>query len=258
MAVADTAQSEIDFVAEYWTKVWQEQGDPAARLARVERSAEYRIMAPYLAALPKGATILDGGCGLGEWTVALGRMGYRTLGVDVSRETVEKLREIFPDVTFAVADIRDTKLADGSVDAYFSWGVFEHFEEGLQRCVDEAFRVLRPGGVLFVTVPFDNLRHAIADSLAGRRAVKPQIGQRFYQWRLNRAELSRELAIGGFEVLATRPLHKRQGLLRWISLTFGLRYDRFFARAASAAVSPFVPGILVAHMLIAVARKPCS
>jgi SAM-dependent methyltransferase len=256
MAVSDTARSEIDFVADYWTKVWREQGDPAKRLARVRKRPEFRVMAPYLAALPKDARILDGGCGLGEWTVALGRMGYRTLGIDVSGETIEKLLELFSDNAFAVADIRDTKLEAESFDAYFSWGVFEHFEEGLQRCIAEAFRVLRPGGVLFVTVPFDNLRHALSDGLTRGRAMKPAPGLRFYQWRLNRAELSRELAVGGFEVLEVRPVHKRQGVLRWLSRTFGLRYDRFYAKAASAVLAPFVPGAVIAHMLMAVARKP--
>ena len=127
MAVSDTARSEIDFVADYWTKVWREQGDPTKRLARVRKRPEFRVMAPYLAALPKDARILDGGCGLGEWTVALGRMGYRTLGIDISGETIGKLLELFPDTAFAVADIRDTGLEAESFDGYFSWGVFEHF-----------------------------------------------------------------------------------------------------------------------------------
>jgi hypothetical protein len=45
-------------------------------------------------------------------------------------------------------------------------------------------------------------------------------------------------------------------VLRWLSRTFGLRYDRFYAKAASAVLAPFVPGAVIAHMLMAVARKP--
>ena len=32
---------------------------------------------------------------------------------------------------FMVETIRKTGFADGYFDAYFSWGVFEHFENGL-------------------------------------------------------------------------------------------------------------------------------
>jgi len=249
--------SEIEFVARYWTNAWKEHGDPSKRLKRILRGPEFRIMKPYLASLPADAKILDGGCGLGEWTVALGRKGYKTLGIDVSAETIAKLQQVFPDISFAVADIRDTKLPSENFDIYISWGVFEHFEEGFQRCVREAYRVLRPGGLLFITVPFDNLRHAVAGSLARGGHQEPSSrAQRFYQWRLNRAELARELAMGGFEVLETKPLHKRQGLLRLLSRALHVHYDRFLLKAASAVMAPFVPAVAIAHMVMAVARKP--
>ena len=256
-AAGDSAEAEIDFVARYWTNVWKQHGDPSKRLKRILRGPEFRIMKPYLASLPGDAGILDGGCGLGEWTVALGRKGYKMLGIDVSAETIAKLQEVFPDISFAVADIRDTKLPSENFDAYISWGVFEHFEEGMQRCVREAYRLLRPGGLLFITVPFDNLRHAVASALAnGREATSKDSAQRFYQWRFTRAELARELSIGGFEVLELRLLHKRQGVLRFLSRTFHLRYDRFLIKATSAVLAPFVPAVAIAHMVIAVARKP--
>jgi SAM-dependent methyltransferase len=256
MAVRNTAATEIDFVADYWTKVWREQGDPTKRLSRIVKKPEFRVMAPYLGALPRNARILDGGCGLGEWTVALSQMGYEMRGIDISGETIAKLRELFPDAVLDVGDIRDTHLASGSLDAYFSWGVFEHFEEGMQRCIAEAFRLLRPGGFLFVTVPFDNLRHAVTGCLLSGRQPALDRPLRFYQWRLNRAELARELAMGGFEVVEVRPIHKRQGVLRLLHETFGLDYNHVFVKAMSAALSPFVPALLVAHMLMAVARKP--
>ncbi len=249
--------SEIEFVARYWTEVWNKQGGPKGGLARMTAKPEYRIMAPYLAGLPEGARILDGGCGLGEWTIFFRRKGYQALGIDISAQTIARLREIFPDAEFTVADIRESGLPGESFDTYFSWGVFEHFEEGLHRCVAEAFRLLKPGGLLFVTVPFDNLRHALAGALAsGHEIVGKGAPLRFYQWRLTRAELARELSIGGFVVLDLRPIHKRQGVLRFLSRTFHLRYDRFLVKAASAVLAPFVPAVAIAHMVMAVARKP--
>ena len=248
---------ETAFVERYWTDVWEREGGPKGAVERIPRKPEYRVMSPYLARLPADARILDGGCGLGDWTVCLTRNGHRILGLDLSRATIEKLKSLFPDVEFSVGDIRDTGFPEASFDAYFSWGVFEHFEDGLRRCVDEAFRILKPGGLLFVTVPFDNLRHGLRAACDWRRRAAPDDARRrFYRWRLTRGELRRELAAGGFEVLDVRPIHKRQGILRSLHHEFGLDYRWFVTKGLSVVLQPFVPGGVIAHMLIAVSRKP--
>ncbi|NJL70853.1 MAG: class I SAM-dependent methyltransferase, partial [Candidatus Competibacteraceae bacterium] len=152
-------------------------------------------MARYFDRLPPKARLLDGGCGLGEFVVHLTRKGFLTIGLDISRKTVEELRRLFPDMSFEAGDIRATGLPDSSVDGYFSWGTFEHFEAGLEPCMTEALRILQPGGLLFITVPFDNLRHALRAASDWRgTATPPVLPARFYQWRLTRGELRDTLA----------------------------------------------------------------
>lgn len=259
MEIDDDAEgeSEIAFVERYWTEVWEREGGPKGEIDKIARKAEYKIMRPYVESLPIGARLLDGGCGLGDWSIYLTRKGYPTLGLDISRNTVAKLKDLFPDADFVVGDIRGTGLPADSFDGYFSWGTFEHFEEGLDRCVLEAFRVLRPGGYLFISVPFDNLRHALRSACDRKRRAAPcPETKRFYQWRLTRSELRTLLAGGGFEVLDIRPIHKRQGVLRSLHHEFGFPYGALAIRVLAAGLAPFVPGGLIAHMLMAVARKP--
>ena len=194
---------------------------------------------------------------LGGWTACLTRNGHRTLGLDLSRATIGKLKSLFPDVEFSVGDIRDTGFPAASFDAYFSWGVFEHFEDGLGRCVTEAFRILKPGGLLFVTVPFDNLRLGLRAACDWRRRAAPDDEmKRFYQWRLTRGEVRHELTAGGFEVLDVCPIHKRQGILRSLHHEFGLDYRWILTKGLSVVLQPFVPGGVIAHMVMAVSRKP--
>lgn len=257
----DVDGTETDFVERYWTAKWDELGGPSgapqAAATAIPRKPEYRVMAPWLAKLPAGARLLDGGCGLGDWTLCLTAQGHPTLGLDISRKTVAALRQRFPDHEFAVGDIRDTQLPDASFDGYFSWGTFEHFEVGLEPCIAEANRILKPGGYLFITVPFDNLRLALRASLERSRHALPRTRrERFYQWRLTRGELRDLLTRGGFEVVDMRPIHKRQGVLRTLHHNLGLDYRWTVSRGLSVLLNPFVPGAVFAHMVMAVARRP--
>jgi SAM-dependent methyltransferase len=252
-------EDEAAFVERHWTAVWQREGGPKADPDGVARRDEYRVMRPYLARLPDGARLLDGGCGLGEWTVYLTRQGHPTLGLDISRKTVEALQKMHPDQDFTAGDIRATGLPDASFDGYFSWGTFEHFAEGLGPCLDEARRVLKPGGYLFISVPFDNLRHALRAAADRRRQAAPTTQPlRFYQWRLTRGELRQQLALHGFEVLDLRPIHKRSGVLRTLQVEFGLDYRWTVSRGLGFLLAPLLPGGLVAQMLMAVARRPAE
>lgn len=254
IAATEPADHETEFVEKFWTTVWEKEGGPQGRLDRIPHRDEYRIMAPYMAELPKGADVLDGGCGLGDWTLYFARQGFSVTGLDLSRQTVEQLQARFPEARFADGDIRNTGFADENFDAYFSWGVFEHFESGPQDCIREAFRIIKPGGLLFVSVPMDNLRQAVRGALAPPRPEEGRL--RFYQWRLTGAELARELGIGGFEVLEVKPVNKRQGVLRSLHHEFGLPYEWLLTKGLSVLLAPLVPGFIFAHMVLAVARKP--
>ena len=247
---------ETEFVAAHWTEVWQREGGPQGRAKKIRRQDEYLKIQPYFRDLPPGARMFDGGCGLGDWVLALADDGYRTVGLDLSERTIEQLHEKYPDREFRAGDIRATGFGDQEFDAYLSWGVFEHFEAGPQDCLKEAFRILKPGGLLFISVPLDNLRQSIKGTFA---APHPGVaGDRFYQYRFTRTELARELSIAGFELIKLYPIHKRQGILRSLHHEFGLPYGWLLTRALSVALLPFLPGWWIAHMMLAVARKPAG
>lgn len=254
MIVEEDAVDETSFVEDHWTKIWEREGGPSGRIDKIPRKIEYRRMAPYLAKLPKGARVLDGGCGTGEWVLALQKQGFSVVGLDLSRKTVAQLNERFPEAEFVAGDIRDTGFEDDGFDVYYSWGVFEHFENGPQDCIREAYRILKPGGLLFASTPLDNLRHSVRGAFARARPAAGQL--RFYQYRFTRAEWALELSRGGFEVLASYPIHKNQGVLRSLHHNLGMPYKWVLTRGMSYALAPFTPGLSVAHMNMAVARKP--
>jgi SAM-dependent methyltransferase len=254
IATVGPSDHETQFVEDYWTQVWEREGGPKGAIERIPEKDEYRIMAPHLSKLPKGARILDGGCGLGDWVLALSRMGYDVVGMDLSRRTVEQLQGRFPDASFIAGDIRSSGFAGDSFEAYFSWGVFEHFESGPQDCLREAWRILKPGGMLFISVPLDNLRHSLLGSL-GKPKPADAGSSRFYQYRFTRGELAKEIDMAGFDLVSIHPIHKRQGVLRSLHHEFGMRFDWFVTKGFATVIAPLIPGWAIAHMVLAVARK---
>jgi len=103
-----------------------------------------------------GRSVLDWGCGTG-FNCEYFRQKYgasRTLGVDISRPTVEYARSIYPECEFEVGDICDTSLDFGSEqwDYVICCEVIEHVYD-VNALLDGILRHLRPGGTAFISTP---------------------------------------------------------------------------------------------------------
>jgi SAM-dependent methyltransferase len=254
-----TTINEIAFVEDFWTRRWSKRtGLPKTN--SVAKRIEYRLMRPFLQRLPVGGHILDGGCGMGEWTVFLTNQGFQVLGLDISKQTIDRLKELLPKYQFVHGDIRKTEFADASFDAYFSWGTFEHFENGLGECMKEAYRILKPEGFLVVSVPYQNWRHILRDARAWHKwdenyDFRQGDPMRFYQWRLTKPELQRELEIHGFKCLIVEAIHKKEGLHRAIVHDLGVRKDSRWHKPIYKVLYPFCPKNGVCHMILGIGQK---
>jgi SAM-dependent methyltransferase len=75
----------------------------------------------------------------------------------------KRILEYDPTMPVSVGDVECLNYPDNYFDIYFSGGVIEHFEEGPLRVLQEAHRVLKPDGILILTVPYINLSRKIED-----------------------------------------------------------------------------------------------
>jgi SAM-dependent methyltransferase len=124
--------------------------------------------------------VLDAGCGGGRNLVWLLRAGFDVHAVDRDARSVERVRRTMaelapglPPENVQVGEVDALPFADGSMDAVISSAVL-HFATDpahFGRMVDEMWRVLRPGGLLFAR---------LASSIGIEAGVRP-VGDGRYQ-----------------------------------------------------------------------------
>jgi SAM-dependent methyltransferase len=102
--------------------------------------------------IPKGARLLDAGAGECAYKRFFGHCAY--VGIDLG---VGDRSWTWSNIdTFARLDA--LPLADGSIDAVLCTQVIEHVEQP-RAVVRELFRVLKPGGALYLTAPMSQAEH---------------------------------------------------------------------------------------------------
>lgn len=115
----------------------------------------------WMCAQVGGPDVLDVGCSQGIASILLAREGHRMIGIDREHEAIRAARErldqeeaqVRERVEFRIAEGRAVGFANGSFDAVLLGEVLEHqLDPG--KLLEEATRVLRPGGRIVVTTPY--------------------------------------------------------------------------------------------------------
>jgi len=100
-----------------------------------------------------GMRILDVGCGTGNFSLKLARLGCSVTGIDISEKMLtfarEKAQKEQLPVEFMPMDASDLEFPEEAFDAVVSIVVLE-FMQNQQKTLDEMFRVLKKGGKLLV------------------------------------------------------------------------------------------------------------
>jgi SAM-dependent methyltransferase len=135
---------DLDRQIDYWDRIGP--GKPFDHPVNIERLRQW---------LAPADRILDFGCGYGRVLGLLHRSGYRNLlGVDQAPMMIATARERFPEITFErLAFSPRLDLPDASVDATLLFAVLTCVptDAGQRAIVDEIERVLRPGGLLYIS-----------------------------------------------------------------------------------------------------------
>jgi len=172
--------------------------------------------------LPKNDWILEAGCGLGPKVLFFCEKGYRMVGVDFVFSALERLKKFEPETRLAACDIHACPFPDNTFGAYLSYGVVEHFPHGCHDAVQEAFRVLKPGGIIVILVPARNLlsrfihdpdnflqklrRQSWVRKITGKAPYQASEESELYMKLHGRREMRDILQKAGFDILQENPV----------------------------------------------------
>jgi SAM-dependent methyltransferase len=134
-----------------WDQIFTEQGhvftDPHSEIKRVTDL------------LAENSRVLDLGCGTGRHVVHFSHLGHDVYGFDASPTAISMTQDWLNEENLK-SDLRIHLMEepfpydDGFFDAVISIQVIHHnLVRDIKKTVYEIERVLKPGGILFVTVP---------------------------------------------------------------------------------------------------------
>lgn len=139
-----------------WSYQYQWLYDGISRLAAltVGGEARFRRLALQGLSIEPDTKILDLCCGSGQATQVLVERSQQVTGLDASPLSLKRARRNVPQAEYVEAFAEDMPFADNSFDlVHTSAAMHEMQPEQLRKILNEAYRVLKPGG-MFALVDF--------------------------------------------------------------------------------------------------------
>ncbi len=241
--------------SDFWDDLWK-RTDPSSywvRAAKGDALGDYREL--YLSNLKKGSRVLEAGCGVGQVVISLRARGFDCYGLDFADKTIANLKAVFPDAPFHVGDIHNVPFGDGFFDAYISLGVIEHFQSGQLRMVEEAGRVVRSGGHIFLSVPALNGYRQLRTHF---KWWKSSSNLPFFESCISEEELTFLLDKSGFDFMGSTYTNPVMTFAQETYLRSAYRVIedvRYVRGAVDRTLNMFLPDNWFGHMVMVVGRK---
>lgn len=193
---------------------------------------------------------LEAGCGLGYWVAALRKHGFNVEGLEYAETLVQLINQVYPELPVRAGNALAIERPEAYYDSYLSFGVVEHRQAGPEPFLREAYRVLKPGGQIFISVPyFDPVRRL----KARLRFFTEPVSLPFFQYGFSEKEFTQCLRDAGFTIKQVhylfwhRLLLEESRLYRWLSFQRGARLVKAMTRLLFAQRT--------GHMILVVGQK---
>jgi len=186
-------------VKEYWTARWEEI--PAD--APMENLDVYPLKYAEMTVKDKTGKILEAGCGAGRILRYYNDRAYDIIGMDFIAVAISKLKKIDLTLQAEVGDITSLRFADQSFKYVLAFGLYHNLEHGLDKAVQETYRVLEQNGSVCASFRADNIQTRLTDWLAYRKAKSSGVDNKmatFHKMNLTRSEYEQLFMRAGFTI----------------------------------------------------------
>jgi SAM-dependent methyltransferase len=193
-----------DKTRQAWEDIW-DNADIEVEIKALKEKRTADQLGVFPAYLSKEGYILEAGSGLGATLFFLRDLGFNMIGLDYAENALHAVHAYDPGVIQQAGDVHALPYRDNSLHGYLSFGVLEHFEHGPGPALREANRVLVPGGVIVLTIPYPNVVHRLVHWKRRFAGQSQLTDDDFYESAYTQHDLTAELETAGFEVVLVRP-----------------------------------------------------
>lgn len=184
---------------EAWENIW-DTASVERELELIQVTRAQATLNTYVPYLNKDGIHLEAGSGLSAVILTLKKMGYNVIGLDYAEKALHTSHAYDASLSLVVGDVHALPHATNSLDSYLSFGVLEHFEHGMQPALKEAFRVLKPGGILILTIPYPNVVNRFVAWRRKRQGITVLNDDDFYESTYSRDALCQNVTNVGFKL----------------------------------------------------------
>jgi SAM-dependent methyltransferase len=193
-----------DSTRQVWETIW-DNASVERELETMQYARTQKTVGVYTAYLPQNDIILEAGSGLSAAVIDLRRKGFNVVGLDYAVNALQISHHYDATLPLLAGDVHALPHAENSIGAYLSFGVLEHFEHGMQPALAEAYRVLKPDGILVLTIPYPNVVHQLLEWRRKIRNTSVLNDDSFYESTYTRAALCANVEKVGFKVIEAVP-----------------------------------------------------
>ena len=187
--------------------------------------------------LQPGAKYLDVGCGTGNYTVALQKLGARMYGLELTATMIAKARLKSDQVRWIQGNAESLPFPDRCFDG--AMGTFTiHHMKNPGRAIEEVFRVIDRGRFVIFTTDIAQTRgYWLAEYFpAGMAAMHQQLPLA--------TEVVRSLEHAGFAAIEMEPWEIPEDIQDWFLYAGKHRPEIYLDPAVRAGISTFAQGLI--------------
>ncbi len=202
---------------QYWYQYWKSRLSPGYYTSAESHDiTSDPLGAVLLETIAREGLHLEAGCGAGYWVAALRNRGFMIEGIEYASSIVELVHAANPELPVRQGDALHIDSPGNHYDSYISIGVVEHRIQGPEPFLTEAYRVLKPGGKILISVPFFGPTRKLKSHLSLYERNPPNLT--FFQYGFSSKEFTSMLQNAGFSIEIVKPLYPHRLLLEEIPL----------------------------------------